>query len=70
MYNNQKQRLFEVMEKVNPDFKMRINEELPPNPNFQLNTYGDLKKLINYIKIGKKGGNLLIQGKDFAVDQL
>lgn len=35
-----------------------------------LSTYGDLKKLINYIKIGKKGGNLLIQGKDFAVDQL
>ena len=60
-YNNTKQRLFEVMRKVNPDFK--INEiapspPVPPNPDFQLNTYGDLKRVINVIKLQQKGKKL------------
>jgi hypothetical protein len=36
----------------------------------ELKTYGDLKKLINYIKISQKGGKLLSKGKEVAVDQI
>ena len=35
-----------------------------------LNTYGDLKKLIKYISMGQKGGKLIAQGKEFALDQI
>ncbi len=35
-----------------------------------LETYGDLKTLINYIRLGKKGSKLLIQGKEFLIDQI
>ena len=55
-----KQRLFEVMKKVNPDFKQKLNEAPQPvtNPNFQLRTYGDLKKVINVIQLQQKGKKL------------
>jgi hypothetical protein len=36
----------------------------------ELKTYGDLKKLINYIKTSQKGGKLLSKGKEIAVDQI
>lgn len=36
----------------------------------ELKTYGDLKKLINYIKTSQKGGKLLSKGKEVAVDQI
>ena len=50
---NNKSRLFEMMGKVNKDF---INEaDVNPNPDFQLKTYGDLKKMINVIKLQQKG---------------
>lgn len=62
-----KKRLFEMMKKINPDF--RINEvELVGNNNFQhnqtdgenyrLETYGDLKKIINVIKQNKKNSKI------------
>lgn len=73
---NNKQRLFEVMLKVNPDFKINLNEadivqglvnkasgvgvknaninqntpNDPTNPNYRLQTYGDLKRVVNIIK--------------------
>lgn len=52
-----KVRLFEMMSKVNKDF---INEAdiTNPNPDFQLKTYGDLKKIINVIKLQQKGKKL------------
>lgn len=59
MKDNTKQRLFEVMKRVNPDFRERLNEapppQPPPNPDFQLKTYGDLKRIINVIKLQQKG---------------
>jgi len=71
MKKNSKERLFEVMKKVNPDFKKILNEDTtlpliqqepqqlspntPPNTDFQLKTYGDLKKIINVIKLQQKG---------------
>jgi len=71
MKNNTKQRLFEVMKKVNPDFKERLNEQdVPPtpqataNPDFQLKTYGDLKRVINVIQLQQKGKKLAGIGLD------
>ena len=73
-----KQRLFEMMQKVNPDFKINENLVLKENApsdilntgkntvrniamdkqlgaNFRLETYGDLKQLINVILKTQKG---------------
>ena len=66
-----KQRLFEMMQKVNPDFKKTLNEQdiqpadqPPTNQNFQLKTYGDLKKLINVIQLKQKGNKIAGIGLD------
>lgn len=54
---NNRNRLFEMMGKINKDF---INEDVVPspeqqNPDFRLQTYGDLKKIINVIKLQQRG---------------
>lgn len=36
----------------------------------ELKTYGDLKKLINYIKTSQKGGKLVSKGKEVVIDQI
>jgi len=36
----------------------------------ELKTYGDLKKLLNYIKLKQKGGKIISQGKEFFIDQI
>jgi hypothetical protein len=36
----------------------------------QLKTYGDLKKLIKYVKLKQKGGKILAKGKEVAIDQI
>lgn len=38
--------------------------------NLNLNTYGDLKKLLKYIQLKQKGGKLLVAGKNLAIDQI
>jgi len=68
-----KERLFEVMGKVNPDFKNRINEvdlSTEENPNFQLKTYGDLKRTINVIRLQKKGKKLAGIGFDAILNSI
>ena len=35
-----------------------------------LETYGDLKKLINIIKLKQKGQKIISKGKEFALDQI
>jgi glycerol-3-phosphate responsive antiterminator len=35
-----------------------------------LETYGDLKKLINIIKLKQKGQKIISKGKEFALDQV
>lgn len=65
MKKNSKERLFEVMQKVNSDFKVRLNEEaIPENPDFRLQTYGDLQKLINVIQLKQRGKKLAGIGFD------
>lgn len=82
MIKDNRQRLFEVMGKVNPDFilkeadfvqglvnkatgatikKSNINQNAPidpNNPNYRLETYGDLKKAVNVIKTAAVGSKL------------
>lgn len=68
-----KERLFEVMKAVNPDFRKPINElfngnQQPlENQNYQLKTYGDLKRIINVIKLKQKGSKLAGVGFDMLV---
>ena len=52
----QLEKVFEMFVKLNPDFKV-LNEAdiVQQNPDFQFKTYGDLKKIINVIKLQQKG---------------
>jgi hypothetical protein len=38
--------------------------------SIELNTYGDLKKLIKAISLKQKGEKIISQGKEFALDQI
>lgn len=72
---NNKERLFEVMSKVNPDFRILNEDTVPPqnipqNPDFQLKTYGDLKKAINVIKLKQKGSKLGGIGVDVLLNSI
>lgn len=74
---NIKQRLFEIMSKINHDF---INEDNLVNTqqqvntqqglNYELKTYGDLKKLINVVKLKQKGAKLAGVGIDAILGAL
>lgn len=68
MKTNSKQRLFEMMQKVNPDFKINeIDDQQEKNPDFRLQTYGDLKKIINVIKLQQKGKKIAGIGFDAII---
>jgi hypothetical protein len=68
-----KQRLFEVMQKLNPDFVIKEAEPVPAgeeNPDYQLKTYGDLKRTINVIRLQKKGKKLAGIGFDLLLGSI
>lgn len=71
---NSKNRLFEIMSKVNPDFKRVLNEEVSAVQNepadYQLKTYGDLKRVINVIKLKQKGNKLAGIGLDAVINSI
>lgn len=59
-----KERLFEVMKKVNPDFineqdiQTQYQQTTSQDADYRLQTYGDLKKIINVIKLKQKGSKI------------
>jgi len=58
-----KGRLFEIMGAINPGFQ-QTKQQTPENPDFQLKTYGDLKRIVNVIKLQQKGKKIAGIGFD------
>ncbi len=62
--NKKVEKCFEIFNRLNPDMLVEAGVQQPQD--FQFKTYGDLKKVINVIKLQQKGKKL----GGIAVDQI
>lgn len=67
----QLEKVFEMFGKLNPDFNVLNEDETNANQSsYRFKTYGDLKKLINVIKLKQKGTKLAGLAGDALLDEI
>ncbi len=64
------EKCFEWMVKLNPDFKLNEVDSTTQTQSYRFKTYGDLKKLVNVIKLKQKGTKLAGIAGDALLDEI